>query len=135
MAPNEIRVSFGDGLKVNAEYKGFVIQTDQPVHQGGLGTAPAPFDLFLASIATCAGFYALAFCQERHIPVGDLGVTMIPEKGPVSKMIEKITITIDLPTGFPEKYKPVIMKAVDQCTVKAHMLKPPQFEIVARQKE
>jgi putative redox protein len=134
MAPSEIRVAFGDGLKVSAEYKGFVIQTDQPVHQGGGGTAPAHFDYFLASIATCAGFYALAFCQERHIPIDDLGVTMSMEKGQVSKMIDKITITVDLPAGFPEKYKPVIVKAIDHCTVKAHIVRAPQFEIVTRQK-
>ncbi len=63
----EIRVTFPGGLRVDAEYKGRLIQTDQPVYQGGEGTAPAPFDLFLASIATCSGFYVLAFCQNRGI--------------------------------------------------------------------
>ena len=62
---DEMRVTFPGGKKVDAEYKGFVIRTDQPVHQGGEGTAPAPFDLFLASIATCAGIYVLSFCQNR----------------------------------------------------------------------
>ena len=53
---------FGGGLKVDAEYRGFTIKTDQPFHEGGEGRRPAPFDLFLASLATCAGFYVLAFC-------------------------------------------------------------------------
>jgi putative redox protein len=61
----EIKVTFPGGLRVDAEYKGFVIKTDQPVKHGGSGTAPAPFDLFLASIAACAGFYVVAFCRER----------------------------------------------------------------------
>ena len=61
----EIKVTFPGGLRVDAEYKGFVVKTDQPVHQGGEGTASSPFDLFLISIATCAGFYAVAFCKER----------------------------------------------------------------------
>jgi putative redox protein len=134
MASHEIKIAFGDGLKVDAEYKGFVIQTDQPVHQGGGGSAPAPFDYFLVSIATCAGLYALAFCRERNIPIEDLGVTMSMEKGQISKMIDKITVTVDLPPGFPEKYKPVIVKAIDRCTVKAHIVRAPQFEIVTRQK-
>jgi putative redox protein len=134
MAAREMKVTFGEGLKVGAEYKGFVIQTDQPLYEGGGGTAPAPFDLFLASIATCAGFYALAFCRERNIPVDDLGVKMNMEKGEVSKMIDKITITVDLPAGFPEKYKPVIIKAIDHCTVKAHIVRAPQFEIITREK-
>ena len=52
----EIKVTFPGGLRVDAEYKGFVVKTDQPLKQGGEGTAPAPFDLFLVSIAACAGF-------------------------------------------------------------------------------
>jgi ribosomal protein S12 methylthiotransferase accessory factor len=132
MPANEIKIVFGDGLKVNAEYKGFLVKTDQPVHQGGGGTAPSPFDYFLVSLATCAGFYALEFCQARKILTGALAVSMSTERGAVSKMIEKVTIHVDLPPGFPEKYKDAIGKAVDHCAVKAHILKPPQFEIVAR---
>jgi putative redox protein len=135
MATNEIKIVFGGGLKVDAEYKGFTIRTDQPVHQGGGGTSPSPFDLFLASLATCAGFYALEFCQARKIPTGKLAVSMSTERGAASKMIEKVTIRIDLPPGFPEKYKDAIVRAVDLCTVKAHILRPPQFEIAARLKE
>ncbi len=132
MATNEITIVFSDGLKVDAEFKGFLVKTDQPVHQGGGGTAPSPFDLFLASLATCAGFYALEFCQARKIPTRELAVSMGTERGAVSKMIDKVTIRVDLPPGFPEKYKEAIVKAIDHCAVKAHILRPPQFEIVAR---
>ncbi len=67
MSDREIRVTFPGGVKVEAVYKGFVIKTDQPVHQGGENTAPAPFDLFLASIATCAGFlYGGLLPGKRH---------------------------------------------------------------------
>ncbi len=131
MAANEIKIVFGGGLKVDAEYKGFRVLTDQPVHQGGGGTAPSPFDYFLVSLATCAGFYALEFCQARKIPTDRLGVTMATERGEVSKMIEKVVITVDLPPGFPEKYRAPIVKAIDHCAVKAHILRPPRFEIVA----
>jgi ribosomal protein S12 methylthiotransferase accessory factor len=135
MGTNEIKIVFADGLKVNAEYKGFLVQTDQPVHQGGGGTAPSPFDYFLVSLATCAGFYALEFCQARKIPTDRLAVTMSTERGPVSKMIERVTIHVDLPPGFPPKYRDAIVKAIDHCAVKAHILKPPQFEIVTRLQE
>ena len=131
MSDREIQVTFPGGLKVDAAYKGFVIKTDQPVHQGGEGTAPAPFDFFLASIAACAGFYALAFCRERGIPTGGAGVTMHAEKDPETKMIDKIRIELRLPPGFPEKYLRAVIKAVDTCTVKAHILKAPAFEITA----
>ncbi len=132
MTDRELKVAFGEGLRVDVEYKGFVVKTDQPAREGGGGTAPSPFDLFLVSLAACAGFYALAFCRERKIPVEGLKVAMTTEKGEVSKMIDKIIITVDLPAGFPEKYKSALVKAVDHCTVKAHMLRAPQFEIVTR---
>jgi ribosomal protein S12 methylthiotransferase accessory factor len=125
-------VKFEDGLKVNVEYRGFVVMTDQPVRDGGAGTAPSPFDYFLVSLAACAGFYALAFCRERKISVEGLGVTMSTERGEVSKMIDKVTIAVDLPAHFPEKYRVALVKAIDHCTVKAHILRPPQFEIVTR---
>jgi ribosomal protein S12 methylthiotransferase accessory factor len=132
MSAKELIVKFGDGLKVDVEYKGFVVKTDQPAREGGGGTAPSPFDLFLVSLAACAGFYALAFCRERKISIGGLGLTMNTERGEVSKMIDKVTIAVDLPADFPEKYKFALVKAIDHCTVKAHILRPPQFEIVTR---
>jgi ribosomal protein S12 methylthiotransferase accessory factor len=132
MNPKELKVVFPGNYKINVEYKGFTVKTDQPVRDGGDDTAPSPFDYFLASLAACAGYYALAFCKERQIPTGGLGVTMTTERGEVSKMIDKISIVVDVPAGFPEKYRFALLKAVDHCTVKAHMMKPPQFEVVAR---
>jgi putative redox protein len=132
MSARELIVKFGDGLKIDVEYKGFVVKTDQPAREGGGGTAPSPFDYFLVSLAACAGFYTLAFCRERKISVEGLTVTMTTERGEVSKMIDKVTIAVDLPPDFPEKYKFALVKAVDHCTVKAHILRPPQFEIVTR---
>jgi len=128
----DIRVTFPGGMRVDAEYKGRIIQSDQPVYQGGEGTAPAPFDLFLASIATCSGFYVLAFCQKRGIPVENASVVMKTERNPESKMIEKISIEVQLPPEFPEKYKSVVLKAVDACSVKAHIMNPPEFEMTAK---
>jgi putative redox protein len=128
----EIKVTFPGGLRVDTEYKGFVIKTDQPIRYGGGGTAPAPFDLFLASIAACAGFYAVAFCRERKISADNAGVVMRMEKDPVSKLIGKITLEVRLPADFPEKYKRAIVKAVDTCTVKLNIIKAPAFEVVTK---
>ncbi len=86
----EMKISFPGGLRVDAEYKGFVIKTDQPVYSGGDGSAPAPFDLFLASIATCAGIYVLFFCQKRGIPTEKAAVVMKTRRNPETKRIEKI---------------------------------------------
>jgi len=132
MSAKELNVKFGGGLKVDVEYKGFVVRTDQPVRDGGDGTALSPFDYFLVSLAACAGFYALAFCRERKISVQGLNVTMSAERGEASKMIDRVTIAVDLPADFPERYKFALIKAIDHCTVKAHIMRPPQFEIVTR---
>ncbi|MDH7512896.1 MAG: OsmC family protein [Clostridiales bacterium] len=132
MSDREIKVSFPGGLKVDAECKGFVIKTDQPIYQGGEETAPAPFDLFLASIATCAGYYVLAFCRERGIPIDEATVVLRTEKNAETKMIDKISIELLLPPEFPNKYRNAIIRAVDQCTVKAHILRPPDFTIEAK---
>jgi ribosomal protein S12 methylthiotransferase accessory factor len=128
----EMKVSFPGGLRVDVEYKGFVIKTDQPVYSGGDGSAPAPFDLFLASIATCAGIYVLFFCQKREIPTERAAVVMRTRRNPETKRIEKISIEIQLPPEFPEKYKKAVIKAVDSCSVTEHILNPPAFEVVAK---
>ncbi len=127
-----MRITFPGGMRVDAEYKGLTIKTDQPVHAGGEGSAPAPFDLFLASIATCAGFYVLAFCKKRGIPAEKAEVVMRTEKNPDSRMIEKIFIEIRLPQEFPEKYRNAVIKSVDTCTVKNHILNAPSFVVEAR---
>lgn len=128
----EIKVTFPGGLRVDAEYKGFVVKTDQPVHQGGEGTAPSPFDLFLVSLATCAGFYTVAFCRERGIPTEKAGIVMRMERDPETKLIGKVLIEIELPAEFPERYRRAIIKAVDTCSVKAHIQKPPAIEIALK---
>ncbi|HBL27811.1 MAG TPA: osmotically inducible protein OsmC [Acidobacteria bacterium] len=116
-------------MAVDAEYKGMTIHTDQPTAHGGGGTAPAPFDLFLASIGTCAGFYALRFCQERGLSTEGMGLSMATELDTATKRIGTIRLDLQLPEGFPEKYKTAILRSMDQCTVKRHIVDAPRFEI------
>lgn len=125
----EIKVIFPGGKRVDAEYKGFLIKTDQDVDDGGEGSAPAPFDLFLASIATCVGIYVLSFCQKRDIHTEEAAVVMRTERNPGTKMVENVYIEIQLPPEFPEKYQNAVIKSVNQCAVKKHMFKPPAFDI------
>jgi len=132
MESRVIQVSFPGGVRVDASYKGFVIQTDQPAAEGGTGAAPAPFDLFLASLATCAGYFVLVFCRERKIPTDGLALSLRTEKNPETKMIARVSIEIMLPPGFPMKYKAAVVKAADQCTVKRHITQPPVFQVEAK---
>jgi len=130
MASN-MEMTFPGGVAVEAHFEGTTIRTDQPIRHGGGGTAPAPFELFLASIGTCAGFYALRFCQERQIPTDGMSVSMGWERNPATKLISDIRIQISLPPGFPEKYRTAVVRAADQCAVKKHLLEAPAIEVVA----
>ena len=124
----EIAVTLAGGKKVHAEIKGFRIETDQPKESGGGGTAPAPFDLFLASLATCSGYYVLDFCQARGIPTDGIGVLLRVARDPEKRMIGKISIEIKLPADFPERYRGPVVRAAELCSVKKHILDPPVFE-------
>lgn len=126
-------VSFPGGVAVDATYKGHTIHTDQPVKAGGGDTAMAPFDLFLASIATCMGLYALRFCQERSLPTEGLGVTLEPVRDEEKKRIATVRVELELPEGFPDKYRAAIERAVDLCAVKKHIHEPPKFELQLRE--
>lgn len=126
-----MEIRFPGGLRVEAAHGTFAILTDQPDGQGGSGAAPSPFDLFLASIGTCAGLYALKFCQQRNLETEGLALTLTPEKSEDGKRVARIRIEITLPPAFPEKYREAILRSVDQCKVKRHILEPPEFEVSA----
>ncbi len=121
-------ICFPGGLRVEALHQGFWIRTDQPVAQGGGGKAPSPFDLFLASIGTCAGFYALRFCQQRNLRTEGLALSLAAERDSERKKVVRVRIEISLPIEFPEKYRQAIIHAVEQCSVKKHLQHPPVFE-------
>jgi ribosomal protein S12 methylthiotransferase accessory factor len=121
-------ITFPGGVAVEAEAKGVRIRTDQPPPLGP-GTSMSPFDLFLASIGTCAGFYALRFCQERGIATDGLGLRLEAAKDPQTRCVPLVEIELSLPDGFPEKYRDAILRAVDQCTVKRHLAQPPAIEV------
>ena len=126
-----IEVSFSGGMKVDAEIEGITVKTDQAVKNGGEGSAPEPFYLFLASIATCAGVYALDFCRAREISPQDMILTMHCEFDPVAVRCRKIRLDLKLPQGFPEKYKKAVIRVMDLCSVKKNILDPPEFDISA----
>ena len=126
---SSVTISFPGGVVVDANYKGHTVRTDQPAGAGGSDTAMSPFDLFLASIATCMGFYALRFCQERNLSTEGLRLTLDPIRDEATKRVAIVRIALDLPPGFPAKYRAAIERAVDHCAVKKHILEPPSFEL------
>ena len=125
-----MEITFPGGVKVNAQLKDFEIATDQPERNGGDNTAPSPFDLFLSSLGTCAGFFALRFCQQRDLPTEGLTMSLESQFNKETKTLEKVKITMQLPKDFPEKYRSAIIRATDQCAVKKALVDPPEVELI-----
>jgi len=129
---DSVQVSFPGGKRVDAEIGKFNILTDQSVQSGGEASAPEPFDLFLASIATCAGIYALGFCQSRDISSEGMSLSMEYERDDQKKLISRMILHLNLADDFPEKYRSGVIRAMEQCAVKKHMLDAPEFTIDTR---
>jgi putative redox protein len=125
----EMDVYFPGGKRVYADYGPFTIETDQPAAAGGDGSAPGPFDLFLASMGTCAGIFALGFMQQRGIDPEGARIKMRTHVDPERGLIGQVDLELQLPAGFPEKYRSAIVSAMNLCTVKKHLAQPPSFEI------
>ena len=125
----DMKITFPGGKQVNAEYNGFVHKTDQPLAAGGGNTAPSPFDLFLAALGTCVGFYVLSFCQQRGIDMAGIELRQAMDRDPQTHLIGRIDIEIVLPASFPEKYRAAVVQAAQLCMVKKHLENPPKFNL------
>lgn len=128
-----IEITFDGGKVVTAHTHGHIIITDQPPESGGGNTAPAPFDLFLASIGTCAGIYVKSFCDNRQIPAENIKLIQTTRYNKETGLPSEVNIEIKLPPDFPEKYKASVLHVAGLCKVKKSIADPPKFEITATQ--
>ena len=124
-----MEITFDGGKVVTAHTHGHIIRTDQPVDGGGSNTAPAPFDLFLASIGTCAGIYVKSFCDNRQIPAENIKIIQTMEYSPETGLPLSVKLDIKLPPDFPEKYKASVLHVAGLCKVKKSIASPPAFDI------
>ena len=122
----EMMIDFPGGSRVDAHFKDFTVATDQPP----VASAPSPFELFLASIGTCAGIYVLGFCRQRNLPTEGLRIVERIDHNRNTGMLETIGLEIQLPAGFPEKYREALIRSAEQCAVKKAIEKPPRFEVI-----
>ena len=122
-------ISFPGGARVDAEFGGFTVKTDQPPQGGGENSAPTPFALFLSSIGTCAGIYVLGFCKQRGLPTDGIRIVQQTERDPATGLVGTIRLNIEVPPSFPEKYYDALIRAADQCAVKKHLEHPPVFDV------
>lgn len=111
-------VVFPGNKKVDVRFKQYEIKTDQTRKNEGDETAPEPFDVFLSSLAACAGIYAKSFCDTREIDTA--GMKIVQEVFAVKdqKLLDEIKITLYVNKAFPSKYKKPVLKAMDGCAVK-----------------
>jgi len=127
----DIQVSFPGGKRVDAEFDGHVVRTDQPEAAGGAGSAPGPFDLFLASLATCAGIYVLGFCQSRSIPTDGMTLVQHSTYDDAKKRLTQVDLEVRLPANFPDKYRASVLQAAQGCKVKKALESPPEVTVRA----
>ena len=124
-----MQIEFPGGVAVTGTFKEFTVKTDQPIVNGGTNQNPSPFDLFLVSLGTCAGFYALRFCQQRNLATEGMRLSLDTQTNPETKRLEKVLIVVTLPEEFPEKYRDAILRATDQCAVKQALVQPPEVAV------
>jgi putative redox protein len=125
----ELVVSFPGGKKVDAEVGGFVIRTDQPVSEGGDGTAPSPFMYCLAAMGTCAGIYVLSYLQARNLPTAGVQIVQDHEADPKTGRLNKVSMKIRLPAAIPQQHHKALIRAAQLCAVKKLIEESPEFQI------
>lgn len=128
----EMIVDFPGGARVDAHFNDYTVMTDQPTNGGGDGSAPTPFAVFLASIATCAGIYVLGFCRQRGLPTDGIRIIQRTPRNPQNGMVEMVDMEIQVPPSFPERYYEALVRSADQCLVKKHLEHPPKFHVYTR---
>ena len=128
----QVNVRFLDNLRLEASFDDFTVITDQPIRYKGDGTAPGPFDYFLASSALCAAYFVKVYCVARNIPTEDIRVSQNNIIDPEDRYNQIFNIQIELPASIYDKDKEGILKAMDRCTVKKVIQTGPQFKIEAK---
>ncbi|MBZ4418611.1 OsmC family protein [Myxococcus sp. RHSTA-1-4] len=126
----ELVVTLPGGRRIDARVGNHVIHTDQPASLGGEDSAPAPFDVFLAAIGTCAGVFVQGFCAKRGIPTEGIRLTQRQEYGE-DGTLRAVDLDIHLPEDFPEKYRGAVVQVAEKCSVKRAIAAHPEFRVRA----
>jgi putative redox protein len=125
---SEILVTLPGGRRVEAQVGAHGVRTDQPRDNGGEDTAPSPFELFLASIGTCAGIFVQGFCQKRGLPFERIRILERPSYA-ADGTLTGVDLDIQVPADFPEKYRDALVRVADQCSVKKAIAAQPRFAV------
>lgn len=127
---NDIYLTFPGGKRVEATVGNHHIVTDQTLAHGGNDSGPEPFELFLASLAACAGLYVVSFCQTRGISTDRIELVQHHEQDP-NGHLSRVELQLRLPRDFPEKYRTPVVRAVEGCKVRKTLASPPEVVVSA----
>jgi len=127
--PMEIKVNFLDKLRLEARFDDFTVVADQPVRYKGDGSAPGPFDYFLASSALCAAYFVKLYCSTRNIPTDNIRLSHNNIVDPENRYQQIFKIQIELPADISDKDRQGILRSIDRCTVKKVVQAGPEFII------
>lgn len=125
----EINVNFLDNLRLEAKFDDFSVITDQPIRYKGDGSAPSPFDYFLASSALCAAYFVRVYCKARDIPTNNIRLSQNNIVDPENRYNQIFKIQVELPEDLSEKDRQGILRSIDRCTVKKVVQTGPEFQI------
>ncbi|KID57379.1 protein involved in RimO-mediated beta-methylthiolation of ribosomal protein S12 YcaO [Pseudoalteromonas luteoviolacea] len=125
----EIKVNFLDNLRLEAKFDDFSVIADQPIRYKGDGSAPSPFDYFLASSALCAAYFVKVYCVSRDIPTDGIRVSQNNIVDPENRYNQIFKIQVELPESISEKDRKGILRSIDRCTVKKVIQTGPDFQI------
>ncbi len=125
----EIKVNFLDKLRQEAKFDDFTVIADQPIRYKGDGSAPGPFDYFLASSALCAAYFVKQYCDTRHIPTEHIRLSHNNIIDPENRYKQTFKIQLELPPDISEKDRVGILRSIDRCTVKKVVQTGPEFII------
>ncbi len=126
---SEIVVTLSGGRRVDAQVGRHVVRTDQPVEDGGEDSSASPFQLFLASIGTCAGVFVQGFCHKRGISYEGIRIRERPQIHPETGALTAVDLEIEVPPSFPEKYRDALVRVASKCSVKQSIQAQPTFEV------
>ena len=125
----EIKVNFLDKLRLEAKFDDFTVVADQPIRYKGDGSAPGPFDYFLASSALCAAYFVKLYCLTRNIPTENIRLSQNNIVDPENRYKHIFKIQVELPADIPEVDRRGILNSIDRCTVKKAVQAGPEFVI------
>ena len=125
----EIKVNFLDKLRLEAKFDDFTVIADQPIRYKGDGSAPGPFDYFLASSALCAAYFVKLYCETRNIPTENIRLSQNNIVDPENRYKQIFKIQVELPANISATDRQGILRSIERCTVKKVVQEGPDFVI------